>query len=92
MIQRYFIVFVAPAVEADLEDLGVGIFCDNVADSPIALVIFGVNEVSLVVELGDGVFLVGLAHDRYIKKMSKELKEYNITKYVDCQKDLDCVD
>lgn len=47
----YLIILESPSVEADLEGLGLGEFGDDEADPPVALVILGVDEVALVVEL-----------------------------------------
>jgi hypothetical protein len=60
----YLIIFAAPSVEADLVELGIHVFSDDETDPPITLIVFGVDEVTFIVVLSNGVFLA-FAH-RYI--------------------------
>ena len=55
----YFIVFGWPSIEAYFIGFAMGVFIDDVADSPIALVVLCVDEIILIVEVFEGRRLLG---------------------------------
>jgi hypothetical protein len=50
----YFVVFGGPSIEPDLVGFTVWMFIDDVADSPIALVILRIDEIVLIVDVLQG--------------------------------------
>ena len=55
---EYLVIFASPSIEPHFEVLSVGVFGNDVAYSPVSLVVLGVDKVTLVVEVADCHFLV----------------------------------
>ena len=71
----YLIVLGGPSIKSNLESFFLNIFGENVADPPVSLVVFGINEISFLVEISQGNFIVEFRnHDvRYIFNDKKRI-------------------